>query len=264
MIGAVVNFSGNFAFGGFGSTGLAGGYSSFASGGSSRLFASSALASLDNSCNGVAEIKAALTQLRDALVNARANADAVPGPTTLKAVTAEIEHYVDKPTYVTIDGEPVQNGTVTVSQGKRTLIVGYERVARSAPDIGPALKVLLRATTAAGSAPGVENVGAFGSRIAALLKNVDFNTAVSRPDAASLDSAISQIDGLVASAEGLGFIVNMRAASAAQVDLGGLLLGASPELFDGAVAVAGGSSAYQAAASSASNTSSGGTVSTVA
>ena len=117
MIGSIVGFSGNFAFGGFGSTGLSGGGNAYAAGAASRLIAGSSLSSLAGGRAGVAEIQAALTQLRDALIGARDAADAVPGRTTLKAVTATIEHYVDKPTYVTIDGKPVQNGTVTVSEG---------------------------------------------------------------------------------------------------------------------------------------------------
>lgn len=259
MIGAVASFSGGYAFGGFGSR-LAGGSSSFASSASGRLLAASALSSLDNGRASVDDIKAALTQLRDALVNARASADAVPGDTTLQAVTATIDHYVDKPTYVTVDGEPVQNGTVTVKDGTREIVVGYERVNRYGPEISEGLRVLLRATTAVGTAPGLDNLGTFGDQIAAFLKSVDLNTATTRPDKASLDGAISQIDGLLAGAEGLGFTLNTRALAAAQVDLGGLLLGADANAFTGA----GGASAYQAAAGATAGASSGGTVETVA
>lgn len=262
MIGSVVGFSGSFAYGGFGS-GLAGGGSTFAS---ARLIAGSALSSLDVGRGGVAAIKAALTKLRDALAAARDNADAVPGRTTLKAATVEIERYVDKPTYVTIDGEPVQNGTVTVSQGKQEVLVGYERVNRYGPEISEGLRVLLRATTAVGTAPGLDNLGTFGDQIAAFLKSADLDTAATRPDKTSLAGALEQVNGLLASAEGLGFTVSQRAAAASQIDLGGLLLGASPGLFDGASTPtsSGGSSAYQTASASTSDTSSGSTVSRVA
>lgn len=263
MIGSVVSFAGSYGFGGFAS-GPAGGLSSFAPGAAGRLIAGSALAALDGSRSGVAEITAALGKLRAALQAARDTADAVPGRTTLTAVTATIDHYVDKPTWVTIDGAPVQNGTVTVKDGKRELVVGYARVGRAGPDIGEALRVLLRATTAVGSAPGLENSGTFGSQIAALLKNVDFNTAVTRPDRAALDSALRQIDGVLADAAGLSFTVNARAAAASRIDLGALLLGAAPGLFDGASAGPDGAGAYRTASTAPSNSSSGGTLSTVA
>ena len=264
MIGSIVGFSGNFAFGGFGSTGLSGGGNAYAADAASRLLAGSSLSSLAGGRAGVAEIQAALTQLRDALIGARDNTDAVPGRTTLKAVTATIERYVDKPTYVTIDGKPVQNGTVTVSVGQQEVLVGYERVDRGRTDIGESLRVLLNATVNVGSAPGLSNENTFGSQIGAFLKSADLNTALSRPDKASLDGAINHIDGLLASAEGLGFAVSHRAAAAAQVDLGGLLLGAAPNLLGASPALTGsdGASAYQTAATS--GTESGSTVSTVA
>ncbi len=262
MVGSVASFPGNYGFGSFGS-GLAGGLSSFAA---SRLIARSALSALDNGRGGVAGIRAALTKLRDALQAARDTADPVPGRTTLKAVTAEIDHYVDKPTYVTIDGAPVQNGTVTVKDGTQKLVVGYERVSRYGPEISEGLRVLLRATTAVGTAPGLDNLGTFGDQIAAFLKSADLDTAVTRPDAASLDGALQQIDGLLSSAAGLGFTVSQRAAAASQIDLGGLLLGASPGLFDGSTAQtsSGGSSAYQATSTQTSDTSGGSSLSTVA
>ncbi len=266
MIGSEVNFSGYTVFGGFGSTGLSGGGSAYASSASSRLIAGSTLSSLAGGRASVAQIQAALSTLRDALVSARDNADAVPGSTTLKAVTADIEHFVDKPTFVTIDGKPVENGTVTVSQGTQKVVVGYERVDRGRTDIGESLKVLLNATVNVGSAPGLANVNTFGSQIGAFLKNTDVQTALTRPDQAALDSALQQIDGLLASASGLGFTVNHNAAAAAQVDLGSLLLGAAPSTIGGSSTStsSSGSSAYQAAASSTSSTSSGSTVSTVA
>jgi hypothetical protein len=261
-----VNFSGYTAFGGFASAGLAGGVSSVASAPASRLIAGSALPSLGQSRSSVDQIKAALTKLRDALATARDNADAVPGDTTLHAVTTEITHYVDKPTFVTVDGKPVQNGTVTVADGTQKFVSAYERVGRDRTDIGPTLKVLLNATVNVGSAPGLANANTFGSQIAAFLKSVDLNAAVTRPDKAALDGALAQINGLLTSAASLGFTVNHNAAAAAQVDLGSLLLGASPSTTGGATAStsAGGASAYQAASSSTLSSSSGGTVKTVA
>ena len=244
MIGSAVNFSGSSAFGSFG---LAGG-GSYAAGASGRLLTGSALQSLGDSRASVAQIQAALTQLRDALVSARDNADAVPGRTTLKAVTADITRYVDKPTFVTVNGKPVQNGTVTVADGTQKIITAFERVNRGRTDIGESLRVLLNATVNVGSAPGLASVNTFGSQIGAFLKSTDFNTAVSQPDKASLDSAIGQIDGLLAGAQALGFTVSHRAAAAAQVDLGSLLIGAAP----GTSTSATGASAYQ-------STSSGGT-----
>ena len=277
MIGYGVNFGGSFTFGGFGLTGLSGGYSSFASGAnaaSSRLIAGDALSSLDGSRTDVAKIKAALSQLRDTLQAARDNADAVPGRTTLQAVTTDITHYVDKPTYVTVNGKPVQNGTVTVADGTQKIVSAYERVTRGRTEIGKALKVLLNATVNVGSAPGLANVIAFGSQIAAFLKNTDVKSALSRPDKASLDSALAQVNGLLASADGLGFAVNHSAKAAAQVNLGGLLLSADASSVTTSSSSTGttdtsstnATSAYQTTSTSTttSSTSSGSTVSTVA
>jgi hypothetical protein len=266
VIGSVVSFSGSFAFGGLGSTGLSGGGSAYASGASSRLLSGSALQSLGDSRASVAQIQAALTKLRDALVSARDNADAVPGRTTLKAVTAAIEQYVDKPTYVTIAGEPVQNGTVTVSQGAKQVVVGYERVNRSEIDIGEAVKVLIRATANVSAAAGINDSTVFIGDISAVLRSSELQGAVTRPDKASLDGALQQINGLLAKAEGFGFTVNARANAAAQIDLGGLLLGAAPNLLGGSSTATGsdGASAYQAAASSTTGTASGSAVKTVA
>ena len=82
--------------------------------------------------------------------------------------------------------------------------------------LGESLRVLLNATVNVGSAPGLSNENTFGSQIGAFLKSADLNTALSRPDKASLDGAINQIDGLLANAEGLGFVVSHRAAAAAR------------------------------------------------
>jgi hypothetical protein len=265
VIGFGVNFTGNSTFGGFGLTGLSGASSSFAAG--------NALSSADGSRASLAQIKAALTSLRDAFVTARDNADAVPGRTTLQAVTTEITRYVDKPTYVTVNGKPVQNGTQTVADGTLKFVSAYERVTRGRTDIGDALKVLLNATIDVGSAPGLANVNTFGSQIGAFLKNTDVKTALTRPDKAALDSALAQVNGLLARAEGLGFAVNHSAKAAAQVNLGGLLLSADASTLTDSGSSTGttdttsasATSAYQTtSASTTTSTSSGGTVSTVA
>jgi hypothetical protein len=270
VIGSVVNFSGSFAFGGFRLTGLSGGGSSYAASASSRLLAGAALQSLDNSRTGIDQIKAALTKLRDTLQAARDNADAVPGRTTLKAVTADIEQVKDQPTYVRIDGTLVQTGMITVSQGTKAVIVGYERVTRAPLDVGKDVKSLSAAVTNLVAAVGRDSAGGLAAQVSALLKSSDFQTAVATPDAASLDAGIAKIDGVLAQAEGVGFTVNTRASAAAQVDLGSLLLGASPSVIGGSTSSTtgstswSGSSAYQTTSTSTLNTSSGGTVSTVA
>ena len=263
MIGSVVNFSGSYGFGSFGS---AGGGNSYASDASRRLIASSSLQTLSNSRSGIDQIKAALTSLRDMLAAARDGADAVPGDTTLKAVITDITHYIDKPTFVTVNGKAVQNGTVTVADGTQKVVTAFERVNRGRTDIGESLRVLLNATVAVGSAPGLSSENTFGSQIGAFLKSDALQTAVSRPDKASLDSAIGQINGLLATAEGLGFTASHRAAAAAQVDLGSLLLGATPSTIGGSTTTtsSSGAGAYQTTSTSTASTSSGSTVKTVA
>lgn len=264
MIGFAVNYTGNYGYGGAAAAGLSGADSSFATDASSRLIANSALSSLNGSRGSIAEIKAALSKLRDVLQSARDSADAVPGDTTLKAVTTEITHYIDKPTFVTVNGKPVQNGTVTVADGTQKFVSAYERIGRDRTDIGPTLKVLLNATVNVGSAPGLASVNTFGSQIGAFLKSADLNTALSKPDKAALDGALEQVNGLLTRAEGLSFSASQSARAAAQVDLGSLLLGASPSAIGGTTTTtsSSGASAYQATASSTTttSTSSGGTV----
>jgi len=186
--------------------------------------AGAALQALDHSRAGVERIKAALTRLRDTLQAARAEADAVPGRTALKPVIADVEQTGDKPTFVTIDGQPVQSGTITVSLGSRPLIVGYERANRAPLAVGETLRALAATAATLHSKVGA---GGFAADVSALLRSGDFTTAVNRPDAASIDTAIARIDAVLAKAEGLGVTLDARAASAARVDLGGLLLGAA-------------------------------------
>jgi hypothetical protein len=188
--------------------------------------AGAALQTLDHSRAGVERIKAALTHLRDTLRSARAEADAVPGRTALKPVIADVEQTGDKPTFVTIDGLPVQSGTITVSLGTRPLIVGYERANRAPLAVGETLRSLAATAATLVSSVGAGGAGGFAADVSALLRSGDFTTAVNRPDAASIDTAIARIDAVLAKVEGLGVTLNARAASAARVDLGGLLLGA--------------------------------------
>ncbi|HZD91406.1 MAG TPA: hypothetical protein VE224_14995 [Pseudolabrys sp.] len=236
------------------------------SGAAAQLIAGSPLTSLAGGRSGVARIEAALKSLRDTLAAARAGADPVPGDTTLAPVTASISHYVDQATYVTINGQPVQNGTVTVALDTETLVVGYQRVARAPLAVRDAVKALSTTVANVVAAEGADGgaAGAFARNVSALLKNGDFNQAVTAPDTASLDSALSQIDGALAGAAGFGFGVQQRAAAAAQVDFGGLLLGASAR-FTGAATPSMGASAYQSsAATDGASTVSNGTFATTA
>ena len=226
MIGSVVNFSGSYAFGGFGSTGLSGGGSAYAAGAGEpparRLGAVIAgrqprqrradPGGADANCATRWPARATAPTPFPAAPRSR------PSPPTST-------HYVDKPTYVTVNGKPVQNGTVTVADGTQKIVTAFERVNRGRTDIGESLRVLLNATVAVGSAPGLSSENTFGSQIGAFLKSDALNTALSKPDKASLDGAIDQVDGLLAKAEGLGFTASHRAAAAAQVDLGGAVAG---------------------------------------
>jgi hypothetical protein len=226
VIGSVVNVSSYFAFGRDFSA-----YANAAAGGNARRLladAGATLQALDNGRNGVDRIKAALTKLRDALQAARGEADAVPGRTALKPVVAEVEQTVDKPTFVTIDGQPVQSGTITVSLGPRPLVVGYERANRAPLAVGDALRSLASTVASLVSSIGANGAGGFAADVSALLRSGAFTTAVNRPDAAAIDTAIGRINDTLAKAEGLGFSISTRASAAAQVDLGGLLLGAAP------------------------------------
>lgn len=233
MIGSVVNVSGYLALGGAGLTGLSGDVGSYVNGApgsiSSRLLggAGSTLQALDNSRNGIDRIKAALTKLRDTLQAARDQANAVPGRTALQPVVADVEQTVDKPTYVTVNGVPVQSGTITVSLGTRPLIVGYERANRAPLGVGEAVKSLAATVATLVSTVGANSTGGFATDVSALLRSPDFTTAVNRPDAAAIDTAIGRINGVLAKAQSLQSSISARASSAAQVDLGGLLLSAT-------------------------------------
>jgi hypothetical protein len=239
VIGSVVNFSGYLA--------LARDYRAYADaapgGNAPRLLdgAGATLQALDNGRNGVDQIKAALTKLRDALQAARAEANAVPGRTELKPVVADVEQTVDKPTFVTINGQPVQSGTITVSLGPRPLVVGYERANRAPLAVGDALKSLAATVASLVSTVGAAGTGGFAADVSALLRSDVVTTAVNRPDAAAIDTAIGRIDSTLAKADGLRFSLGTRASAAAQVDLGGLLLGAAPNAGAGSSGAAGNS-----------------------
>ncbi len=126
--------------------------------------------------------------------------------------------------------------------------------------------MLIRETANVSAAAGINGSTVFVGDISAVLRSSELQGAVTRPDKASLDGALEMVNGLLAKASALGFTVNASANAAAQIDLGSLLLGASPSLLGGSTASAGsdGASAYQAAASSTTGSASGSTVSTVA
>ena len=241
---SVSNVSGYFTLGGASAPG----------GNASRLLdgAGSALQALDNGRNGVDRIKSALTKLRDALQAAREKADAVPGRTELQSVVADVEQTQDKPTYVTIDGEVVQDGTITVSLGTRPLIVGYERANRAPLAVGDALRSLVATVATLVATVSADGTGGLAADVSALLSSEDFTTALNRPDAAAIDGAIGRIDDTLAKAAGSRFLIGARASSAAQVDLGGLLLGAATQASFDSSGPAGraGDSPYQANAGS--------------
>jgi hypothetical protein len=258
VIGSVVNFSGYFALGGFGLTGLSSDSGAAASGAlggnASRLLdgAGFTLQALDNSRAGIDQIKSALTKLRDTLQAARDQADAVSGRTQLQPVVADVEQTQDKPTYVTINGAVVQTGTITVSLGTRPLIVGYERANRSPLAAGDAVRSLASTVATLVSAVGADGTNGFAADVSALLQNSDFTTAVNTPDTAAIEAAIGRIDGVLAKTAGLGSSISARASAAAQVNLGGLLLGAAPNAGAASSAPAGltGDSLYQSTSSS--------------
>jgi len=249
VIGSIVNVSGYAAFDGAGLAGLTGNLGAPASD-SSRLIdnAGATLQALDNSRSGVDQIKSALTQLRDTLQAARDQANAVPGRTELQPVVADVAQTVDQPNYVTVDGVQVQDGTIAVAVGTRSLVVGYETANRAPLDVAGAVKSLASNVATLVSSVGASDSSGFAANVSALLRSSDFNTAVNTPDTASIDAAIAQINDTLAKATGLGSSLGQRAAAAAQVDLGGLLLGATPAASTSATTNYG--SAYQSSSSS--------------
>ncbi len=180
---------------------------------------------LDSSRSGIDRIKAELTSLRDALQAARAGANAVPGNTALTPVIAQIEQTQDRPTFVDVNGVPVQTGTVTVSLGTRALVVGYDVGNRAALGLRDKLSALASDVSRLVSTVGTDGAAGFAAGISALLKSGDLDTAVNAPDAATIDAAIGKIDHVLAGAHALGTSLSSRAAAAAQVDLGSALLG---------------------------------------
>jgi hypothetical protein len=220
VIGPVLNVLGYFALG-----------RSVAPGGNASTLRDNTratLQALDDARGGVDRIKAALTKLREALQAARAQADAVPGRTAFKPIIAQVEQTVDRPTFVTIDGQPVQSGTVTVSLGTRPLVVGYERANRTPLAVGEALKSLAATVGTLVATVGADRNGGFAADVSTLLRDAAFTTAVNTPDAAAIDAGLARIDATLAKAEALRFTIDTRAAAAAQVDLGSLLLAAAP------------------------------------
>jgi hypothetical protein len=189
------------------------------------LAQSGALRALDSGRSGVDRIKAALTRLRDALQTARSAASEVPGGTELTPIVANIEQTQDRPTFVTIDGQPVQNGTVTISLGTRPVVVGYEAGSRPSLAVHDALGALTSAVSQLMATVG-GGASDFVSDVSKLLKSRDLATAVNAPDVASIDAALGQIDGVLAKADGLRSTLSSQASAAAQTNLGGALLDA--------------------------------------
>ena len=182
-----------------------------------------ALEALGDSRDAVAQIAAALTTLRDALTNARNSADAVPGDSTLTPVTVAIPQTIEQPTFVTVNGEPVQSGIVNVPAGTRTLTVGYERSGRAPLAVGDTLRSLAAQVAALNGSVGT---GDFAAQVSALLRSGDLAAAVNTPDVGAIDAAVGEINGVLAAAGGLGQQLGARTQAAAQVNLGGLLLSA--------------------------------------
>jgi hypothetical protein len=203
-----------------------------------RLLGSSGarLHNLDSARGDVERIRAALTSLRDALQAGSDGADPVPGRNVLKPVVAQVEQTADKPTFVTIDGEVVQDGTITVSLGKRPLTVGYERTPRTPLDARDALNALAATVGKLVATAGRDDTRGFADEVTALLRSGDLVTAVNRPDKGAIDTALGRIDAVLAGAEGLRSSLTARESAAAQVNLGGLLLGARPDAFAGGAA----------------------------
>ena len=190
------------------------------------LAQSGMLRTLDNSRSGIDRIKAALTGLRDALQTARGTASAVPGGTELTPIVAQIEQTQDQPTFVTVNGQPVQNGTITVSLGTRPVVVGYEAGNRPSLAVHDAVRALASSVAQVVATIGGATRG-FASDVSALLKSRDLATAMNAPDVASIDAALGQIDGVLAKADGLRSTLASQASATALVDLGGALLAAS-------------------------------------
>lgn len=186
------------------------------------LAQSGMLRTLDNSRSGIDRIKAALTGLRDALQTARGTASAVPGGTELTPIVAQIEQTQDQPTFVTVNGQPVQNGTITVSLGTRPVVVGYEAGNRPSLAVHDAVRALASSVAQVVATVGGATRG-FASDVSALLKSRDLATAMNAPDVASIDAALGQIDGVLAKADGLR---STLASQASQLSLSGVLIGA--------------------------------------
>lgn len=236
MIGSVFGSSGSFATG----------HRLAPVGDPARLLESAGarLHSLDSARGSVERIKAALTSLRDALQAGRDGADPVPGRNALKPVIAQVEQTAEKPTFVTIDGEVVQDGTITVSLGKRPLTVGYERAPRAPLDARDALNALAATVGKLVATVGRGDTSGFVDEVTALLRSGDLTTAVNRPDQGVINAALGRIDAVLAGAEGLKSSLAARESAAAQVNLGGLLLGATPDAFAGRTAEPTGESLY--------------------
>jgi hypothetical protein len=186
------------------------------------LAQSGTLRALNSGAGGIDRIKMALTRLRDALQTARATASTVPGGTQLTPIIAHIEQTQDQPTFVTVNGQPVETGTIAVSLGTRALVVGYEAGNRPSLAVQDALGALASSVAHVVATVGGATRG-FASDVAALLKSRDLATAVHSPDVAAIDAALGRIDGVLAKADGLRGALS---AQASQLSLSGVLLSA--------------------------------------
>ena len=244
MLGSLVGISGYFALGRAGLTGLPrdfGGYAGVGANAHSGPLldgTASALRALDDGRGGVDGIKSALMKLRAALLAARDQVGVVPGRTELKPVVADIEQTTDRPTFVTINGQPVRSGTVTVSLGTRPVVVGYERANRAPLEVAGTLKSLASTVATLVSSVGADGTGGFVADVSALLRSSEFTTAVNTPDALAIEAATARIDDIMAKTDGLRLSIGVRASAAAQVDLGGLLLSATGQSASDATAPA--------------------------
>ncbi len=226
MIGSVFNVSVYSALYGAGSVS----YGTAADSNASRLLdGAGALQGLDSGRSSIEAVKAALTKLRDALQAARDQVSSIPGRTEFKPVVADIAQTVDKTVYGTVDGGLVEAGTIRESRGTRSLVVGYERTNRTPVNAGGALEALVANVATLVSRVGANGAGGFAADVSALLRSSELTTAVNRPDAGAIGTAIARIDDVLARTDGLRFSIGTRASVAALVDLGGLLLGAAPD-----------------------------------
>jgi hypothetical protein len=193
----------------------------------SALAKAGTLEAIDGGRDGIERIGSELKKLREALLAARKDANSVPGGTTLIPIYADIEQVRDKTTFVTIDGQPVETGTITVSRGTRPVLVGYEVGNRPSLAVRDRIAALSSAVSQFVGTVGREAAGRFAAEVADLLRSEALSVATNAPDSASIDAALAGIDAVLGKAEGLRSSLYARAGAAAQVDLAGMLVNAA-------------------------------------